>query len=209
MAGMDTPPNRRYLHIVLPGEPPPGARPRATMAPTMSTSELLRRARSARTVRELMVLFRSKVHPARKVEKWTKAAELQLIAARQAHWGSSPVVPKGQPVEVFILCVFELPKSKWRQRKPPRRAWQVSHGAGDWDNLGKPVCDAANEVLWHDDCQVVRGVVEKIVGRQGEPGRLEILVRPMEALPHVTMFEEVLAETTGVPTGRSSLFEVT
>lgn len=32
---------------------------------------------------------------------------------------------------------------------------------GDWDNLGKAICDACNKICYADDSQVIRCVVEK------------------------------------------------
>ena len=41
----------------------------------------------------------------------------------------------------------------------------------DWDNIGKIVCDALNKVAFHDDSQIVDGIVIK---RYSEQPRLEV-----------------------------------
>lgn len=41
----------------------------------------------------------------------------------------------------------------------------------DWDNIGKIVCDALNKVAFHDDSQIVDGIVIK---RYSEQPRIEV-----------------------------------
>lgn len=48
-------------------------------------------------------------------------------------------------IRVDLIAYFEKPK-KTNFAYPPR---------GDVDNLFKSIADAANEVLWHDDSQIV------------------------------------------------------
>lgn len=164
----------------------------------MALPEMLRRARSARGMKDLMGLFRAQIyHPkAGDMRKWMAHAEIALEQSRRSSIGVEPIVAKGQAVEIYILCVFELPRGKVRKRSVPPRVWQTSHSAGDFDNLAKPICDAATEILWHDDSQVARAIIEKVVGAQGEAPRMEIMVRPVFGSPHRTLFEgELLAAT--------------
>lgn len=183
-----------FLHVVVSGDPPSGSgRPRVTLMPTMSADAMLARARSARSVRDLFALFRPHVHPLHKSDAWRRGAEASMSVSRQRALGARPVAGAGEPIELFLLLVFELPGSKWRKREPLARSWQVSHRAGDFDNLAKPVCDAANEVLWPDDCQVARACVEKVVGAQGEAARVELLARRLVGSPYATLFSAVAA----------------
>jgi len=55
------------------------------------------------------------------------------------------------PIEVSFVAYMARPK-KTDFPYPPR---------GDVDNLFKSVADAANEILWEDDSQIVRMVSEK------------------------------------------------
>lgn len=181
-----------FLHVVVSGDPPSGAgRPRATLMPLASFEACRARAASARSMRDLMALFRPKLHETHAASRWKRDAEKSLWVARQRALGARPVAGAGEAIEIFVLLVFELPASRWRKRAPLGRSWQVSHRAGDFDNLAKPLCDAANEVLWPDDCQVARACVEKVVGAQGEPARVELLARRLLASPEETLFAAV------------------
>jgi len=62
--------------------------------------------------------------------------------------------PKTGPIELKI--VFELKRPKSQKSKYP------SGHVGDLDNYAKAVCDAANEILWVDDCQVVSLTLSKV-----------------------------------------------
>jgi Holliday junction resolvase RusA-like endonuclease len=81
------------------------------------------------------------------------------------------------PVEVVIEAVFELAKSHWRKTAPLPRRPKV--GKPDPDNVAKAFMDAANGILWGDDSQVARLVVERWTGAQGEAPYTLITVRAM------------------------------
>jgi hypothetical protein len=162
----------------------------------MSTAAALALAHRARNLRQLYALFRAQVYSGghgSKIEKWKRDAAVELeIAKRQAGYYGRPLLPKGEALDVLILQVSPLAQSKHRVRKPPGRQWQTARAAGDWENVGKPVCDAATDILWHDDSQIARGMVEQVVGAQGEPARLEIIARPLWDSPELTRFEAAL-----------------
>ena len=42
-----------------------------------------------------------------------------------------------------------------------RKFKSSSRRFGDWDNLGKAICDACNKIIYADDSQIVRCTVEK------------------------------------------------
>lgn len=46
-----------------------------------------------------------------------------------------------------------------------RKFQAVSRRFGDWDNLGKAICDACNKICYADDSQVTRCVVEKFTDK--------------------------------------------
>lgn len=50
-------------------------------------------------------------------------------------------------------------------RKP--RTTKLDMPMPDWDNFAKAVCDAANKIIWLDDRQIKRGVLEKQWGSKG------------------------------------------
>lgn len=73
---------------------------------------------------------------------------------------------------VEIAAVFARPKSA------PRCSSLTPCIAknGDADNLGKAILDAGNGVLWRDDSQVVRLVVNRWYAPTGEPAMVRMLV---------------------------------
>lgn len=52
-------------------------------------------------------------------------------------------------------------------------AWMPAH-QGDWDNVGKGICDALNEVLWADDQRIADGHV--VLHRKAADPRIEVLI---------------------------------
>jgi len=62
--------------------------------------------------------------------------------------------PLDEPLDVVICAYFDRPKSK------PKKVLYPT-GKPDWDNLGKLICDALNELLWRDDSVIVDGAVRK------------------------------------------------
>ena len=168
---------RSYVYACIGGNAPPQPRPRATLIPIGSGR------------------FRAQIYSAPRdhpVTAWKKKARERLILLRDAYGFAGPIVDPGLPLEVIILSVRELPKSHHRKRQPVVRRWDTSANAGDWDNVAKPVCDAANGVLWHDDCEIARASVEQIVGAQDEAPRLEIIARPLRDIPERTRFQSEL-----------------
>lgn len=93
-----------------------------------------------------------------------KTEEMISIQARIAMRGI-PIITGAAKLEV--LCMFAVPKS-WPQRD------RIDALAGDlrplvkpdWDNLGKLVSDAFNEIVWKDDSQVVDAHVQKFYGER-------------------------------------------
>ncbi len=185
-----------YVHAVIHGEAPPSPRPRATIVPVAPLPMLLARARKASKMSHLLSLFRAQLYMGRasKCEVWKRKAKHALESGKaESGWlQDETVFAAGQALDVFILVVAALPKGDYRQRKPPPRDWLTSLRRGDWDNVGKPICDAATGILWRDDVLIARSSVEKVRAAQGESHRLEILARPLQDSPDETRLEHQL-----------------
>lgn len=124
---------------------------------------------------------------------WQKAAAFAFDQARRAHCGDRPFVAKGDPLEVRCLVVTKLAKTHERKtvQAMPKRRWQVSRNAGDFDNLAKGIADAGNGVLWHDDSQIAAFTIEKVRAAQGEAERTEVMVWSLpDSASGLTNFEQ-------------------
>jgi Holliday junction resolvase RusA-like endonuclease len=69
--------------------------------------------------------------------------ELKVLLRRK----KLPIIPKGKAISLILVFRIKKPKSnktEYHTQKP------------DSDNLEKMFMDAANGILWHDDCQVVQ-----------------------------------------------------
>ena len=105
-----------------------------------------------------------------KSRSWKGAAQVHMLAVMRA-LGLSPL--EG-PVEVSVLAVFACPTTDYRKREPRERRWKP--GKPDAENIAKACLDAGNGVLYHDDAQVARLHVVKVIGAQREPAHVEVLV---------------------------------
>lgn len=103
-----------------------------------------------------------------KSRAWKGGAQIHMQHAME---GRSPL---DGPLEVVVVGVWILPKTKER-RVPVPRQWRPQRP--DAENVAKAVLDAGNGVLWRDDAQVVRLIVEKWIGAQGESPGVLIEVR--------------------------------
>lgn len=84
------------------------------------------------------------------------------------------------PVECRIRATFSCPKADHRKTPAPAR-WHTKRP--DADNVAKIIKDAATGIIWHDDTQVSRLIVEKVIAAQdGAPG-VEVEVRKLEGNP--------------------------
>lgn len=85
-----------------------------------------------------------------------KKYKATLAELFKAQMGNKP--PMTYPVEVYIGITLPIPESWSRKKREEAAAEKVfpdKRQTGDIDNLIKPVLDAANGVIWEDDCQVV------------------------------------------------------
>jgi Holliday junction resolvase RusA-like endonuclease len=82
--------------------------------------------------------------------------------------------PLTGPLSMRLIFVFPRPKNKIYKNKPMIREWKPSKP--DWDNLGKSVCDALNQLLYVDDSQIVCTEVSKCIASGDEAPHVEITV---------------------------------
>ncbi len=76
------------------------------------------------------------------------------------------------PVEFEVWFFLKRPK------RPKHPLYPASKP--DWDNLGKAVSDALNEIAYLDDCQVVDAHVYKRYAVGGTEPRIEFSVRDLD-----------------------------
>jgi len=78
------------------------------------------------------------------------------------------------PLEARVRCYWPSVKPD-RKRHPRKQAWRDKRP--DADNLAKAALDAAQGVVYSDDAQVVRLIVEKFHAAQGDVPRVVLEVR--------------------------------
>lgn len=103
--------------------------------------------------------------------------ERVAIAGHEA-WGKAP---RTDALEVDLHFFFARPKSHFGARGALKGSAPAYHTVKpDRDNAEKAVADSLNGILWHDDAQIVAGVVTKNYVDEAvpEPGCL-ITVRSM------------------------------
>ena len=108
-----------------------------------------------------------------KPRSWKGAAQEHMERAMLA---AGYYEPMRGPLEVTIVAVWALPKTKERKKPVPRR-WRPQRP--DCDQVAKLVLDMGNAVAWLDDAQVCRCTVETWTGAQGEPPSVTVEVRAL------------------------------
>ena len=105
----------------------------------------------------------------KKSRSWKALAQVFMQqAAKQQGWAIHEG-PLGLSVKAFWPC----PTSDRRKVPKPMR---YRPKRPDGDNILKAVQDAGQGVLWHDDSQIVLGVVSKFTAAQDAPPGVEIEV---------------------------------
>lgn len=106
--------------------------------------------------------------------------ELVISAAKKVR----PAVPLGGPLFLAVYLRFDRPASHYRKNgelKPAAPRWVCSKGRNDWDNCGKAVSDALNDIrFWQDDGQVAEAIVTKEYVMPGWRPGATIEVRRLE-----------------------------
>lgn len=97
------------------------------------------------------------------------------MAAREAYDGA----PLSVPLSMQLVFVMPRPeKFRWKSRPMPR--FPFVNKNKDWDNLGKSVSDALNEILYVDDGLLWRVVIEKVFAAGDEQPHVEVTITPTE-----------------------------
>lgn len=140
------------IAVTIPGEPCAQGRPRAAV-----------------------VKGRAIVYDPSASRSWKGAARYQM----QAELDGRDLIADG-PVSVVIRAFHPCPKSDYRKRTPAPLRWRAKRP--DAENVAKACLDAATGVLWMDDAQVARLVVEQFTAAQGEAPRVEMEVRDLDEI---------------------------
>jgi len=82
--------------------------------------------------------------------------------------------PTDVALKVRARFAFALPKSKWRKRSPVGAQWR--NQKPDLDNLFKAITDACEGIVYHNDSQIVKVVIEKIMVAQGEAPYVAVVI---------------------------------
>lgn len=79
------------------------------------------------------------------------------------------------PLMIVIYAYFPIPKSTSKKKREQMQNGEIRPTVkSDWDNIAKAVCDALNKQAWHDDAQIVTGIVHKYYD---EEPRVEVIIR--------------------------------
>jgi Holliday junction resolvase RusA-like endonuclease len=92
----------------------------------------------------------------------TAAWERLVAEAARSAMGSQP--PSSHPWSVRIVIVAQIPVSWSKRRQEAAARGDEVPGKPDLDNVAKAVLDACNGIVYADDKQVTRLVVEKHYG---------------------------------------------
>lgn len=107
-------------------------------------------------------------------EKTASYENLVKVKAEEA-MGSRPAIDGA--VEVIIRIIVTPPTSWSLKKQRAALAGDIYPTTKpDWDNVGKGICDAMNEIVFKDDKQVVDAIVTK---RYGQTARAEVEVSPL------------------------------
>lgn len=100
---------------------------------------------------------------------YTPAKTRSAENAIKAYLMSLGVEPREGPLDVSVFAILPITQSWPQKKKADALAGLISPtGKPDLDNICKLVLDAANEILWRDDSQIVKLDLCKAYG--GKPG---------------------------------------
>lgn len=98
------------------------------------------------------------------------------LSAREAYSGP----PLDQPLSMRLVFVMPRPdKLRWKSRPMPRVPFCNKNK--DWDNLGKAVSDALNELIYVDDGLLWKVEIEKWFASGDEQPHVAVTITPTEA----------------------------
>lgn len=115
----------------------------------------------------------------KKSRTWKRYALDFYRDAVEAAGGVAPFFADG-PLDLRVEAVWECPKGDIRKRCVP--GWRpMDRHRGDGSNVLKAVEDAANLVLWRDDCQIARLQVDRWIAPPGVMPYVRVMVRRWRA----------------------------
>lgn len=85
--------------------------------------------------------------------------------------------PTDADIQLELHAYWPIPKSKpkaWRERAATGQMRR--NMTPDWDNVGKIISDALNEIAWHDDKQITDCTVRK---RYSDRPRVDVRLQVM------------------------------
>lgn len=72
-------------------------------------------------------------------------------------------VPTDKPIMIYIEAGYPIPKSMPKGKQERARDQRLSPAkTPDWENIGKIISDALNQLAYKDDRQIVDGRVRKV-----------------------------------------------
>lgn len=87
------------------------------------------------------------------------------------------MISQGRPISLDVTVIVPIPASATKKKRELMIAGRIRPtGRPDWDNYGKIVSDSLNQLMYHDDSQIVDGAVHKFYGES--PGinvKVEVL----------------------------------
>ena len=115
-----------------------------------------------------------------KARTWRKYAQDHILCEMDLSGWSAPVFPDG-PLELVMIARFACPRSHYLKRSLRPAEWRDK--LPDASNILKALEDAGNGLIWSDDRQIARLVIEQVTARQGESPETIIQVRQLEGAP--------------------------
>lgn len=90
-----------------------------------------------------------------------KTLSYEQVIAKQARYAMGHLEVLATPISMRIVSLYSIPVS-WSKRKQQLALnGELIPGKPDLDNVAKAVLDALNGVVYQDDKQVIRLVIEK------------------------------------------------
>lgn len=80
-------------------------------------------------------------------------------------------------IEINVKAYFKIPKSESKKRKKAMEMQEIRPTKKpDGDNILKIICDALNNIAYHDDSHIVKATVEKLYS---EIPRVEVILKEL------------------------------
>jgi Holliday junction resolvase RusA-like endonuclease len=90
-----------------------------------------------------------------------KTLSYEQLIAKQARYAMGHLEVLATPISMRIVALYSIPASWSKRKKQLALSGDLIPGKPDLDNVAKAVLDALNGVVYQDDKQVIRLVIEK------------------------------------------------